>query len=214
MIEVFGTSTYFEDLPAGYRDKRERGHIYEALVPYSGEERPRRLKVVAAEEGAAPWCEVEEVSLSDIRGASAVPEFELAAREALVVRQAKCRRVILLSSPPANWQSGPSRSENVYLAAPIYSFKSHDGADHRSRVKAYAYNTLFWLPGDENCGMLEGCVRLDRVQPVHSSLMEAKPIKLIPDALDALIAWYGAYLTNRVPQRIREYRTEALKQLA
>jgi len=213
MIEVFGTSTYYEDLPAGYRDKRERGHIYEALVPYSGEEHPRRLKVVAAEEGTEPWCEVEEVTLNAIRAAPAVPELELATREALIVRKAKCRRVILLSCPPANWQSGPSSSEGVYLVAPIYSFKSHDGADHRSRVKAYAYNTLFWLPGDETCGMLEGCVRLDRVQPVHSSLMEAKPIKLMPDALDALTAWYGAYLTNRIPQRIIEYRSEALKQL-
>lgn len=213
MIEVFGTTTYYEELPPGYRDKRERGHIYEALVPYSGEAKPRRLKVVTAEENKPPWCEMEYAGLNDIRNADAVPELGLSEREAMIVRHAKCRRVVLLSCPPASWQSGPTGSEGVYLVAPIYSFKSHDTADHRSRVKAYAYNTLFWLPGDDDARMFESCVRLDRVQPVHTSLLEAKPIKLIPQALDALTAWYGAYLTNRIPQRLLDYRTQALSQL-
>jgi hypothetical protein len=213
MLEVFGTDTYYEAPGEGYSRKRERGNIYEALVPYSGEEKPQRLKVVAAGGGEPPWCEVEEVTLNDIRNAPAVEELGLAQREALIVRKAKCRRVVLLSCPPANWQSSGTRSENVYLVAPIYSFRAQDGDDHRSRVKAYAYNTLFWLPGDDNFGMREGCVRLDRVQPVNAALLESKPIKLIHPASDALIAWYGAYLTNRIPQRIGEYRTAALAEL-
>lgn len=211
MIEILGP--YYEMPPAGYRDKRVRGHIYEALVPYSGESDIRRLKLVSAEPGSDLWCAVEKVELNDIRQTEAVPELSLRRGEALVVREAKCRRVVLLSSPPTQWRSAGRSSEAVYLAAPIYSFKDDDQAEHRSRVKAYAYNTLFWLPGDEEHGLREGCVRLDRVQPVHAAVLDAKPVRLTPKALDALTAWYGAYLTNRVPERIRTYRDNALAQL-
>jgi hypothetical protein len=203
MIEVFGDC--YEHPGDGYHNRRERGHLYEALIPYSGQRAPRRLKVTAFDGKGPPWCEVEEASLNDIRNSSAVPELNLKRGEALVVREAKCRRVILLS--------GTNRHDDVFLVAPIYSFKSYDTEEHRSRVKAYAYNTLFWLPGDEESGMLEGCVRLDRVQPVHTALLGPKPVKLTRDALDALTAWYGSYLTNRIPERIGEYRRAALEQL-
>ncbi len=211
MLEIIGN--YYEDAGENYRHKRLRGHIYEALVPYSGEEKPQRLKVVSAEPGAESWFEVEEVSLDDIRHASVVPELDTKEREARIVRHAKCRRVVLLSSPPDQWSSGGAGSEPVYLVAPIYGFKSRDEEKHRSLVKAYGYNTLFWIPGDENYAMHEGCIRLDRVQPVHSSLLEGKQVKLTEYALWALTAWYAAYVTGKITERIAEYRTEALRQI-
>jgi hypothetical protein len=214
MAEVLGVlGPYYEKAPDGYRDKRQRGQIYEAVIPYSGGKQLQQLKVVSAEEGSEPWCVVEPSDLTEIRRGEAVPELGLHAHEALLVREAKARRAIILSTGPADWSSGTRRSEAVYLLAPIYSFKADDGEEHRSRVKAFAYNTLFWLPGDGAYRMYEGCVRLDRVQPVHTSLLDAKPVRLSTMALDALTAWYGAYLNGRIPERICAYRDAALAQL-
>ena len=67
--------------------------------------------------------------------------------------------------------------------------------------------------GDATHRMHEGCVRLDRVQPVHSSLLDAKPVQLSEAVLDALTAWYGTYLNGPVSGRISAYRDEALAQL-
>lgn len=211
MIEVLGP--YYEKPSEGYRDRRQRGQIYEAVIPYSGGKPLQQLKVVSAEVGSDPWCVVESSDLNKIRRGGAVPELGLRAREALLVREAKARRAIILSTPPAEWSSATRRSEAAYLLAPIYSFKADDEEEHRSRVKALAYNTLFWLPGDAEYRMQEGCVRLDRVQPVHASLLDAKPVRLSSRALDALTAWYGAYLTGMIPGRIRAFREETLAQL-
>lgn len=209
MDEIVGS--YYENLPAGFRETRKQGQIYEAVIPYSGGQL-RRLKVVNAD-GEAPWCEVEEVDLNAIRNSDAVPELNLKEREAMLVREAKCRRAVLISTPPHTWASGPHRSEVIFLLAPIYSFTREDTAEHRSRVKACAYNALFWLPGGDEHGIREGCVRLDRVQPVHTSHLDAKPVGLTTGALDALIACYGWFLTGRLNERIRLYRDEALAQL-
>lgn len=208
MIEKIGP--YYERPAEGFRDRHERGQICEGLIPYSGETNVQRLKVAAAGGGGDPWYEVVESDLRDIRHSEPDEELGLQRGEALIMREAKCRRVIVLSGRPASW----SGSESVYLVAPVYRFQSRDSDDLRSRIKAYAYNTLFYLPASEEHTMYEGYARLDRVQPVNASLLEHKPVRLSQAALDTLTVWYGGYVTQTVPERIRPYRDEALRQLS
>lgn len=209
MIEKIGP--YYERPGDGFRDRYDRGQVCEGLVPYSGETAVQRLKIAAVGGSADPdpWYRIVEADLRGIRNSEADPELGLERGEALIVREAKSRRVIILSGRPASW----SGSENVYLVAPIYRFQARDSEDLRSRIKAYAYNTLFYLPGSEEHEMYEGYARLDRVQPVNATLLEHKPVRLTQAGLDCLTLWYGGFVTQTVPRRIEPYRDEALRQL-
>jgi hypothetical protein len=208
MIEKIGP--YYERPNDGFRDRYDRGQVCEGLVPYSGDEAIWRLEIAAGDSSDPdPWYRIVEDDLRGVRSSEADPELGLDRGEALVVREAKSRRVIILSGRPASWTG----SENVFLVAPIYRFQARDSEDLRSRIKAYAYNTLFYLPGSEEHEMYEGYARLDRVQPVNATMLEYKPVRLTQAALDCLTLWFGGYVTQTVPRRIEPYRNEALRQL-
>ncbi|MEY2515241.1 MAG: hypothetical protein QOJ89_2599 [bacterium] len=98
------------------------------------------------------------------------------------------------------------------VVVPLHAAARYD-EDVRRRVSRYEFANAFYLPASERPRFGESVARLDHVQPVRSAdLTEHRGVKLSADALDALVEWFVAYTTNRIPadSLILEYRREQL----
>ena len=133
------------------------------------------------------------------QGVYPVQEIGQRSDEVAVVRRHKWRPAVVVSSPCDAWQAQPRQYDECFVVAPLYGFGIR--ADKQSyprsfidRVKAYAYNQLFYMPADVPHGMQEGFARFDRLQVVHERWLVPRNIVLDTDFLDALQSWLQAYL--------------------
>jgi hypothetical protein len=133
----------------------------------------------------------------------------------------KLRPVILLSQHPEKWRDGKRVHDDAYLVAPVYSFRGDDGKDDYSpafieRVKAFVYNTFFYLPQSVSPQLLEGFVRFDKFQAIHKDALKHMAIMLTEDALWLLRTWLWHYLgadLDKVNDVLYDYREEAIRVL-
>ena len=140
---------------------------------------------------------------------------------ALVIR-AKRRPVIIISKPVAKWIDGRRQQEDSYLVAPVYSFEGDETKlSYRQvfidRVKAYMYWQLFYLPRDGRRRIREGFVRLDRIQAVHSELLNQMPIRLSDALIELLQDWIRVYMGENLQDVngfLLEYRQDAVRQMS
>lgn len=141
-------------------------------------------------------------------------------QRAAVVR-CKLRPVILLSQHVEKWKDGKRMHEEAYLVAPVYSFRGDDGKEEYSpafieRVKAYTYNTFFYLPPSTSPNVLEGFVRFDRLQAIHKDQLQHMAVMLTDDAVWLIQSWLWHYLgadLDRVNDVLFDYREEAMRAL-
>ena len=141
---------------------------------------------------------------------------ELRSDEALAVVGCKYRPVIVVSQAVDAWDAGRQRSRNCYLVAPLYKAANY-GPGFVARVRAYEYNTLFYLPENTARGMLQSFVRFDKLQVVCADLLQTwpnSPTVLTEDAMYCLWAWMCYYQRGVVDALLAEYRREALAGLA
>lgn len=102
------------------------------------------------------------------------------------------------------------------MVVPIYGADQYDGGTRR-RLMYYEFTNGFYLPALAKPAFDEGFARLDHVQPTFSDrLVKHRGIKLVPEALDALVEWLIYSTTNRLPRDslILAYRREMLGGLA
>jgi hypothetical protein len=104
-----------------------------------------------------------------------------------------------VSSPCDVWQAQPRQHDECFVVAPLYSFgarveKQPYPQTFIDRVKAYAYNQLFYMPPDGQHRMQEGFARFDRLQVVHQRWLVPRNVVLDTDFLDTLQSWLQAYL--------------------
>ncbi len=151
------------------------------------------------------------------------PVYEIGQRsdEVDVVRRHKWRPAVVVSSPCDSWQDHPRQHDEGFVVAPLYGFQARGTKRPYSqtfidRVKAYAYNQLFYMPPDTQYGIRESFVRFDRLQVVHERWLVPRPVVLDIDFLDALQSWLQAYLggdltaLNDVLSLYREEKLSAL----
>jgi hypothetical protein len=77
----------------------------------------------------------------------------------------------------------------------------------------YEFTNVFYLPACEPLRFEEGFARLDHAQPVLvNHLARHRGLKLSEDALAALVEWFMAYTTDRIPEDslILAYRREVI----
>ncbi|MDE2993870.1 MAG: hypothetical protein OXU67_08320 [Chloroflexota bacterium] len=129
------------------------------------------------------------------------PVYEIGQRsdEVVIVRRHKWRPAIVVSSPCDVWQAHPRQHDECFVVAPLYSFgarveKQPYPQTFIDRVKAYAYNQLFYMPPDTRYGIQESFVRFDRLQVVHQRWLVPRNVVLDADFLDTLQSWLQAYL--------------------
>ena len=155
------------------------------------------------------------------QGVYPVQEIGQRSDEVAVVRRHKWRPAIVVSSPCDSWQDHPRQHDECFVVAPLYGFEAR--ATKRSysqtfidRVKAYAYNQLFYMPRDTQHRIQESFVRFDRLQVVHQRWLVPRNVVLDTDFLDTLQSWLQAYLggdlmaLNDVLSLYREEKLSAL----
>jgi hypothetical protein len=133
----------------------------------------------------------------------------------------KLRPVILLSSHPVKWKDGRRTHDDAYLVAPVYSFGDGDGKQPYSpvfieRVKAFVYNTFFYLPRSTSPQFTEGFVRFDRIQVIHREQLRHMAAMLTDDALWLLQTWLWCFLgaeLGKINNVLFDYREEAIQAL-
>ncbi len=155
------------------------------------------------------------------QGVNPVYEINQRSDEVSVIRRHKWRPAIVVSSPCDAWRAQPRQHDECFVVAPLYSFgarveKQPYPQTFIDRVKAYAYNQLFYMPPDGRYGIQESFVRFDRLQVVHERWLVPRSVVLDTDFLDALQSWLQAYLggdlaaLNDVLSLYREEKLSAL----
>ncbi|MDX6679839.1 MAG: hypothetical protein QOE31_3891 [Solirubrobacteraceae bacterium] len=100
----------------------------------------------------------------------------------------------------------------IAFVVPLHPGHSY-GEPTRRGVARYEFANAFYLPACERPRFDESVARLDHAQPVQrSDLTGHRGLKLSGDALDALVEWFVAFTTNRLPDDslILEYRRQQL----
>ena len=106
--------------------------------------------------------------------------------------------------------AGVAAGEGTAVVVPLHPAVRYD-EDIRRRIARYEFANAFYLPASTRPRFEECVARLDHVQPVLcADLTEHRGLKLSADALDALVEWFVAYTTNRIPSDslILDYRRE------
>lgn len=143
-----------------------------------------------------------------------VHSLKLESSEAAVVAKTKKDRpvIVLGGTTATDLRPESTKAAEVVMVVPVYGASQYD--EHtRKRISYYEFTNAFYLPANSRPDLGEGFARLDHVQPVaKSQLARHRGLKLSSDALDALVEWFIAFSTNRIPDDslILDYRREML----
>jgi hypothetical protein len=151
---------------------------------------------------------------ADIFAHPPVHSLRLEASEAAVVAKAKRDRPVVILGGTAAMHITPrvTTHAGTAMAVPVYGADQYD--EHiRRRMAYYEFTNVFYLPACEPLRFEEGFARLDHAQPVLvNHLSRHRGLKLSEDALAALVEWFMAYTTDRIPEDslILAYRREVI----
>lgn len=134
----------------------------------------------------------------------------LQSSEAAVVAKAKRDRPVIVLGGTSATEMLPSRTSHAgtVMVVPVYGADQFDERTRR-RISYYDFTNAFYLPANGLPKFDEGFARLDHTQPVRTDLLTRhRGLKLSSDALDALVEWFVAFMTNRLldDSLILEYR--------
>lgn len=143
-----------------------------------------------------------------------VHSLKLESTEGAVVAKAKRNRpvIVLGGTTGTEIQPGATRHAGTVMVVPVYGADQYD--EHtRRRISYYEFTNAFYLPASTPLQFEEGFARLDHIQPVtEAHLTNHRGFKLSSDALDALVEWFVAFTTGRLPpdSLLLEFRREML----
>jgi hypothetical protein len=136
--------------------------------------------------------------------------------EAFVVARAKRRPVVILSTPSVRPPiTGLPKQDfaEVYLVAPLYSFRDSHPREFRLRIEAWEYCTWFHLPRSDEFELYEGFLRLDRCLVIPRGQLRPRPVALTTNALFALHHCLWWFLTGELHTTLADYRRHLLEAL-
>ena len=141
--------------------------------------------------------------------------------ERAMIVGAKRRPVIIISRAGTEQTNSPRSQDSCFLVAPVYSFGRGEtrraySATFIERVKAYEYWHLFYLPEYSPARFSEGFVRLDRIQAIHRSLLEHRPLRLSDYVQELLQSWIRVYLGEELSDAndlLYTYRQQSIANL-
>ncbi len=105
---------------------------------------------------------------------------------------------MVLSGEQPAWDYPSGRpSELSRLVAPLYSFKERQESLRRL-VTSLAIPDLIYMPEDNVLGMVDGYVRLDRLQTCNRAHMKPMNLRLTEDALWMVQCFFQYKLTGEL----------------
>ncbi|MBA7628549.1 hypothetical protein ES703_36037 [subsurface metagenome] len=216
MIDL--VSPYYETLSGIYRKWYQPGQFFEAPALFLIEEKP--MPVLSANYDSKNNTYSYGVTMADAASFKEeqmpIYPMRVKSRERVALVKCKMRPVIVISRVADSWRDKRRKSDECFLVAPIYSFEGNSEKVSYSpafieRVKAYTYNTFFYLPASSAPFVKESFVRFDRIQVIHKSWLEHKPLKVT----SCYLVWdpsVAATLT-KMCDLILDYREEKMKAL-
>lgn len=220
---------YYQPLSGMFRQWYQPGQFFEAPALFLISEKPMPILSAKYDPRSNTYSYGVEMAGAEAFKEDRVPVYpmQLKSDERVALVKCKMRPVILLSRAADSWKDKQRRSDECFIVVPLYTFEGTGEKVSYSptfieRVKAYAYNTFFYLPPSSSPMVKESFVRFDRIQVVHKSWLEHRPVKLTPEALECLQAWLYCYLVwdpsaaaavSKMCDLVLEYREEKLKVL-
>ena len=145
------------------------------------------------------------------------PVLELGLRddEELAALKCKSRPVIIFSQAPAHWKFfGEERQGDSFLCLPLFGLDQYE-QEFVLSVRAFKYESAFYLPKDTTFRLEESFVRFDRTQIVHRHQLKRwyPHVKLHGDALMLLQEWFHYFMTGSAEDWVLEYQKTEVEKL-
>lgn len=132
-----------------------------------------------------------------------IPELQLGRDENYHLYVGKERPAVVIALLKSNWQN-PLKEQVLVLVAPLFTFKPKHDANFITRVAAFEYPSLFYLPQSADGCSQEGAVRFELIQPVSRASMRnyfagtpSNPIMLTNDAFALFANHLIRFLLNK-----------------
>ena len=208
MVEYVGR--FYRRLNPPEARRLERGHLCMAPIFYLDGHRRALRHADPAREERSLYRVVEEPD--DIFKHPPVHEIRLRRDEELLATRAK-RRPVVVAGLPATWPPGEGRlRERSVICLPVYSFHEYDTAEFRARVGAIEYPPWIPFPPDAALGLIEGFIRLDRMQTIEQRHLERMDLALTESAERFVSEWTRYHLTGQIDPIWLEIRAELVSQ--
>lgn len=130
--------------------------------------------------------------------------------EFLAVVKYKKRPVIILSTGGTPYKDRGWVGGEFYVIAPVISLRDEVSGEYRCAPEfvwntiTYQYNSLFYIPANNNYDFHEGIVHFDRLTALHQSwLLEIRPAKFTHEAMTCFEEWLHLYLYNKIRTKFK-----------
>jgi hypothetical protein len=149
--------------------------------------------------------------------------LNLRADEMLYIYTGKIRTVIILGYIKSQWFEA---IQEVFLCAPVFSFKSRHSQEFIIELQAFMYPSLFYLPKSPKGCCEESAIRFEMIQPIMRgflrpclSSIDQKPFSLTKEAywllMNHLLKFIsGKPIDERIEGDIRAYQELLLESIS
>jgi len=213
MVELI--STYYELDTVPSKDSLRLGALYTAPIFFVNSDLSLlKIQYIDPNHKNPPMLQIGK---ADDKSFNHPPVIELGLRDDEELAVAKCKRrpVVIFSQPLERWRiPSTKRQEDTYLCLPIFGLDQYE-LEFALSVRAFKYESAFYIPTESSFGIEEGFIRFDRAQVVdrHQLKRWQPPIKLHEDALLLLQEWFHYYVTGYAADWILGHQKAELEKL-
>jgi len=206
---------FYEADTAPSKEALRIGAIFEAPILYV-DSKMNLLKVqyVDPQHQKPPMLQLGEV---DDKSFNHPPVREIGLRDNEELAALKCKRrpVVIFSRSVERWRlPGIERQIDTCFCLPLYGLKDYD-REFVVSLRAFKYESAFYLPAEKSLGMAESFIRFDRGQIVHCHHIKRwrPPLRLHEDALLVLQEWFRYYTTGVAEDWVLQYQKAEMEKL-
>lgn len=158
-----------------------------------------------------------QLGISDNASFKHPPVIDLGLRDDEEFAAVKCkhRPVVIFSQTLERWRiPSTKRQEDTYLCLPLFGLDQYE-RDFVASVRAFKYESAFYVPAEASFGIEESFIRFDRAQTVdRHQLQRWQPyVKLQDDALLLLQEWFHYFVTGYAADWVLEHQKAELEKL-
>lgn len=207
--------TYYEPDPASSKEALRPSALYTAPIFFVNSDLSLlKIQYVDPSHQKPPML---QIGIADDKSFNHPPVVELGLRDDEEIAAVKCKRrpVVIFSQPLERWRiPGTKRQEDTYLCLPIFGLDQYE-REFALSVRAFKYESAFYIPAEVSFGIEEGFIRFDRTQIVdrHQLKRWQPPVKLHEDALLLLQEWFHYYVTGYAADWVLGHQKAELEKL-
>ena len=196
---------FYEPLIRTDTHRYERGQMWWTCYPYLNLH-PRVIR--AWGNGATAEMDLHQFDPTQERSDE---KSDTAPGEFLAITKFKKRPVVILSTAGTPYQDRAWQGGGFFLVAPVRSLRHSLTGECIAPpgfvwgTITYQYSSVFYLPRDDQFGVREAVLHLDRMKTLHQSwLLEPRRACLSKDAMVCLDEWLRNYIYGKVRDKFNK----------